>query len=107
MTAGQLAKSADLNPATVTAMLDHLEAANVVQRHRSTEDRRVCNVSLTPDGWELLERKLAHWQSLWEEKLAGFSQVEIEATARVIHEITDMYELLCTGLESTEPRRAP
>lgn len=103
MTAGQLAKSADLNPATVTAMLDHLEAANVVQRHRSTEDRRVCNVSLTPDGWELLERKLAHWQSLWEEKLAGFSQVEIEATARVIHEITDMYELLCTGLESTEP----
>jgi hypothetical protein len=27
MTAGQLARSADLNPATVTAMLDHLEAA--------------------------------------------------------------------------------
>ena len=27
LTAGQLARSADLNPATVTAMLDHLEAA--------------------------------------------------------------------------------
>ena len=73
MTAGQLARSADLNPATVTAMLDHLEAAGIVQRHRSTEDRRVCNVSLTQDGWELLEHKLAGWQQRWEEKLTGVS----------------------------------
>ena len=56
MTAGNLAKSADLNPATITAMLDQLEAANIVQRQRGTADRRVCNVSLTPDGWKLLER---------------------------------------------------
>ena len=53
----------DLNPATVTAMLDDLEAAEIVRRHRSTEDRRVCNVSLTPQGWDLLERKLADWQA--------------------------------------------
>ena len=34
MTAGQLARSADLNPASVTAILDQLEAAEIVQRHR-------------------------------------------------------------------------
>jgi MarR family transcriptional regulator, organic hydroperoxide resistance regulator len=107
MTAGQLAKSADLNPATVTALLDQLEAANVVQRHRSTEDRRVCNVSLTPEGWELLERKLAGWQTLWKERLAGFSDRDVEAAARVLHEVAGMYDLLATppGAEETSPPR--
>jgi MarR family transcriptional regulator, organic hydroperoxide resistance regulator len=106
MTAGQLAKSADLNPATVTAMLDDLEAANVVQRHRSTEDRRVCNVSLTPEGWELLQHKLAGWQSLWEEQMVGFSDREVEAAARIIERVTGIYDVLASRLESEEPRPA-
>jgi DNA-binding MarR family transcriptional regulator len=104
MTAGQLAKTADLNPATVTAMLDDLEAAKVVQRHRSTEDRRVCNVSLTPEGWELLERKLAFWQSLWEERLAGFSDREVEAAARILEQVTGIYDVLASRLGSEEPK---
>jgi DNA-binding MarR family transcriptional regulator len=104
MTAGQLARSADLNPATVTAMLDDLEAANVVQRHRSTEDRRVCNVSLTPEGWKLLERKLAGWQALWEEQLAGFSDREVGAAARIIQQVTGIYDVLASRLELEEPK---
>jgi MarR family transcriptional regulator, organic hydroperoxide resistance regulator len=98
MTAGQLARSADLNPATVTAMLDQLEAANVVQRHRSMEDRRVCNVSLTPQGRQLLERKLTYWYSAWEEQFAGFSDRDLETTARVISQITEIYEALSVRL---------
>jgi DNA-binding MarR family transcriptional regulator len=94
MTAGQLARSADLNPATVTAMLDHLEAANIVTRHRSTEDRRVCNVSLTSEGWELLERKLASWQALWEEHLAGISDRDLKTAARVFQQITKLYDVI-------------
>ena len=34
VTAGELAKSADLNPASVTAMLDQLEANGIVARTR-------------------------------------------------------------------------
>lgn len=94
MTAGQLAKSADLTPATVTAMLDHLEAGKIVQRHRSTEDRRVCNVSLTPEGWELLERKRAHWQERWEDHLSEFTDRELEAAVRIIGQVTEMYDAL-------------
>jgi MarR family transcriptional regulator, organic hydroperoxide resistance regulator len=103
MTAGQLARSADLNPATVTAMLDHLEAAEIVARHRSTEDRRVCNVSLTPQGWELLERKLAGWQSLWEEKLAGVSDRDLEAAARVVGQVGALYDAICERLDRADP----
>jgi DNA-binding MarR family transcriptional regulator len=102
MTAGQLARSADLNPATVTAMLDHLEAANVVARHRSTEDRRVCNVSLTPQGWKLLESKLASWRGLWEEQLSAVPDRDLDTAARVIQQVCDMYDLLCERLGAEE-----
>lgn len=99
MTAGQLARSADLNPASVTAMLDQLETAEIVQRHRSTEDRRVCNVSLTPRGWEVLERKLAHWHLLWEERFAGIADRDLEVAARVMNEIAEIYDTLSTRLD--------
>lgn len=92
MTAGQLARSADLNPATVTAMLDQLEDAGIVQRTRSIEDRRVTNVSLTSQGWKLLEHKMAGWQARWEERLAGLSDAEIETAQRVIRQVTEIYD---------------
>jgi DNA-binding MarR family transcriptional regulator len=92
MTAGHLAKSADLNPATMTAMLDQLEAARIVQRERSTADRRVCNVSLTPEGWQLLEGQLTEWQAMWEQRLAGISDQELESAVRVFERITGIFE---------------
>jgi DNA-binding MarR family transcriptional regulator len=100
MTAGELARSADLNPATVTAMLDHLEEAGIVERHRSTTDRRVCNVSLTDDGWELLDHKLAGWHQRWEEKLAGVSDDDLQTTARVVGHVTGLYDEICQRLDA-------
>lgn len=99
MTAGQLAKSADLTPATVTTILDQLETANIVERRRSTEDRRVCNVALTPEGWQLLERKLAAWQQLWSEHLSGYSEDEIETATGIVQAVTGMLDGLATSLE--------
>jgi DNA-binding MarR family transcriptional regulator len=100
MTAGELARGADLNPATVTAMLDHLEAAGIVARHRSTTDRRVCNVSLTGDGWELLEQKLAAWQGRWEDKLADVSDADLRAAARVVGQVTELYDEIVQRLDA-------
>jgi DNA-binding MarR family transcriptional regulator len=105
MTAGQIAKSADLTPATVTGILDQLEAADIVQRHRSTEDRRVCNVSLTSKGWKLLERKLDAWQNLWEERLSGFTDPEIETAARIIGQVTGILDSVSPALEPAVPQQ--
>lgn len=92
MTVGQLARSAELKPATVTVLLDHLQEAGIVERHRSTEDRRVCHVSLTPKGWDVLERKLAAWQDLWEERLQDVSEDDLQAAMRVIRQVTELYD---------------
>ena len=106
MTAGQLAKSAELTPATITAILDQLEAANIIERRRSTEDRRVCNVALTPEGWELLERKLAVWNDLWTERLSGFSDKEIATAAAILHEVTGILDTVTSSLEPAGDKSA-
>lgn len=92
MTVGEIARSADLTPATVTGIIDQLEAANIVQRTRSTQDRRVCNVSLTPVGWSLLEETLTKWQTIWEHELADVTEEEIATAVRVIRHVTSIYD---------------
>jgi DNA-binding MarR family transcriptional regulator len=96
MTVGEIARSADLTPATVTGIIDQLEAANIVQRTRSTQDRRVCNVSLTPVGWSLLEHKLSEWQAIWEHELTDVTEEEIETAVRVIRHVTSIYDSVTT-----------
>lgn len=99
LTAGQLARSADLTPASVTGILDQLEAGGIVQRRRSTEDRRVCHVSLTDEGERLLERRLAAWQALWEERLSGFGDDELATASRVLRELTGVFNAAAARLE--------
>ncbi len=92
MTAGEIARAVDLNPASVTALVDHLERAGLVLRRRSTEDRRVCHVALTEEGQEVAERKLAAWQARWEDGLAEFSDAELEAAARILGRVTEIFD---------------
>jgi DNA-binding MarR family transcriptional regulator len=101
MTAGQLARSADINPASVTAMLDQLEAAGMVARQRTAEDRRVCRVSLTDEGFKLLRRKLDLWEALWREHMAPFSAAELETATGVL----DRVAALLDGLPGDDAQR--
>jgi DNA-binding MarR family transcriptional regulator len=94
VTAGELAKSADLNPASVTAMLDHLASKGIIERRRSTSDRRVCMVSLSPTGRALVEEKRAGWQVLWEEKFGAFSDGELGGALQVIRTMIEVLDTL-------------
>jgi DNA-binding MarR family transcriptional regulator len=90
VTAGELAKSADLNPASVTAMLDQLEANGIVARRRGAQDRRVCMVSLTDTGRAIVETKRSRWQARWEQHLGDMSDEELTAALRVIRTMTEL-----------------
>ncbi len=92
VTAGELAKSADLNPASVTAMLDQLEANGIVERRRDAQDRRVCLVSLTGAGRAIVEEKRARWQALWEAHLGDLSEEDLVAALRVMRTMTKLLE---------------
>ncbi len=92
LTAGQLARSAELNPASVTAMLDHLEEAGIVERTRSTTDRRVCNVALTDSGRKLLSDKTARWRAMWADTLGAYSEAELDVARRIARDVAGMLD---------------
>ena len=92
VTAGDLAKSADLNPASVSAMLDQLQANGIVERRRGSQDRRVCMVSLTDKGRGIVEEKRSNWQNLWEAHLGALSEQELSAALHVMRTMTALLE---------------
>ena len=92
VTAGTLAKRADLSPASMTAMLDALEKAGMVTRRRSETDRRQVIVALTPAGRERLEERRAAWQARWAERMSHHSEEELETAARVSRTLAAMLD---------------
>src|SRR5690349_24503566 len=51
-TVAELARECQLDGGAMTRLLDRLEAKGLVARVRSSEDRRVVNLELTPEGRE-------------------------------------------------------
>jgi DNA-binding MarR family transcriptional regulator len=49
-TVAELARESQLDMGAMTRTLDRLEAKNLVRRVRSSSDRRVVNIELTPEG---------------------------------------------------------
>lgn len=92
VTAGQLAKAADLTPASVTALLDQLEREGMVERRRSDEDRRLVVVSLTDQGRALLAQKREFWRSCWDEAMTGLEDRDIAAAVDVMHRMARMFD---------------
>jgi MarR family transcriptional regulator, organic hydroperoxide resistance regulator len=92
VTAGDLAKSADLNPASVTAMLDQLESNGTVTRRRSAHDRRVCMVSLTEKGRTVVGEQRVRWHALWEEHLQDLSEQQLLTASQVMRTITQLLD---------------
>ena len=78
-TVAELARAMQTDPGATTRLVDRLEAKGLCKRVRSTEDRRVVHLELTPDG----EAAAAHIPPALAEvmnaHLAGFSKTEWQA----------------------------
>lgn len=92
--ARELADHADLTPATVAQMLEHLEAAGLVTRTRSEDDRRVVLSELTERGATVVAERHAQMEPRWRETLAEFSDDELSAAARVLDRLADYFDAL-------------
>ena len=92
ITAGELARRAELSPGSMTSMLDQLEASGIVRRRRSETDRRQVIVTLTDDGRELLAERRAAWEQHWSAKLSDCSEAELQSAVKVMRAISAMLE---------------
>jgi DNA-binding MarR family transcriptional regulator len=91
-TPGEISRETDLNPASVTGMLDQLEAQGFIARERSQTDRRVVEVTLTEDGATALARKREYWRACWEAALADVPGQDRETAAAVLRRIAALYD---------------
>jgi DNA-binding MarR family transcriptional regulator len=89
--AGELAEAVGASAATVSGMLDHLCAAELVERTRSEADRRLVVVKLTRRGRRKVEARKALWRRRWEEALAGVDEDELRVASRVLGRISDIF----------------
>lgn len=86
-----IAVAAELAPATVTQMLDSLEAHGLVKRSRSERDKRVVLISLTERGQRLVDERRAQYEPRWREALARFDDDELRAAAAVLDALAALF----------------
>jgi DNA-binding MarR family transcriptional regulator len=65
-----------MTQASITGIVDDLEARGFVERLRSTEDRRVINVGLTKMGKDILERGLAWHRKFIDKTMSDLTETE-------------------------------
>lgn len=75
----QLAAGAGCEPPSVTLMVRKLEAAGLVTRETSSDDRRSVTVSLTPRGRALIPDLRAVWKELADTSVAGLDATPVPA----------------------------
>ncbi len=92
LTASHLAQASDLAPATVTAMLDTLVAADLVERVRDTDDRRVVRVSLTPLGRREYDAKRARFAKAWGHELSDLDQEALASATVVLERLAQFFD---------------
>jgi DNA-binding MarR family transcriptional regulator len=93
-TNGQLARYAELTPATITLMLDKLAEEGLVERRRDPDDRRVWWVSLTPLGVEETTAVQRQWNRQFALAFADATDDELEAARRILERVVGVYEAI-------------
>jgi MarR family transcriptional regulator, organic hydroperoxide resistance regulator len=92
VTAGRLARDAELNPASITAMVDQLESQGLVQRRRDDQDRRVCWISLTELGQAEVADKEARWSRRLAEAFEDMPDEDLVTASLVLERLATVFD---------------
>ncbi|HEY1629855.1 MAG TPA: MarR family transcriptional regulator [Rhizomicrobium sp.] len=77
-TAAEVARHMDHDAGAITRLIDQMEKRGLVARRRSTKDRRVIHLEITPAGKALATSLTPRLIEFWNTTLTGFTQAEFE-----------------------------
>ena len=86
----KLSTEVTLSQATVTTIIDRLEARGLVTRHRSTQDKRVVNATLTDAGETMVIQAPAPLQDLFSQQFAGLADWEQSMIVAALQRVASM-----------------
>lgn len=87
----EIADALDIEPATVSQILNNMAQAGLIRRSNSAERKRAESVSITEKGLESLEKWKLLCRELEQESLEGFSKEEAD---RFLDYLCRMYQNL-------------
>ena len=90
----ELARWLQIDAGAMTRLLDRLEKKGLCKRVRSTEDRRVVRVELTPAGEVAITEVPAVLADVMNSHLAGFSKTEWQALKTYLKRMVETGEAL-------------
>jgi MarR family transcriptional regulator, organic hydroperoxide resistance regulator len=90
----ELALAADVSPATAAEMLDGLTASGLVERIRSSDDKRIVLTSLSERGRAVIEERRARYEPRWRAALSEFSEEQLLTAASVLEAVGRMFDEL-------------
>jgi DNA-binding MarR family transcriptional regulator len=93
-TVAELARWLQVDAGAMTRLLDRLEKKGLCKRVRSTEDRRVVKVELTPEGETAMIEVPAVLAEVLNAHLAGFSKTEWIALRGYLRRMLDTGEAM-------------
>lgn len=85
----ELARGCDVDAGAMTRMLDRIEAKGLVRRVRSTVDRRVVTIELTPEGARTAAQIPAVLCEVHNALLAGVDHAEWQALLATLRKMLD------------------
>ena len=80
----ELAAEEGISPPALSGHVDRLERAGLIERVRSSEDRRRVGLRLTDEGARLLKRVRARRTTWLTDRLGALEPAELDAIARAI-----------------------
>jgi DNA-binding MarR family transcriptional regulator len=105
-TVAELARLCESDNGAMTRVLDRLEAKGLLRRVRSSTDRRVVNLELTPEGKRAADKVPKVLADVLNSHLAGFSREEFSTLLRSLQRMLANAEALkarnCAAADNQE-----
>ncbi|WP_156678310.1 MarR family winged helix-turn-helix transcriptional regulator [Sphingomonas profundi] len=96
-TCGALARCLGHDGGATTRMLDQLEERGLIARQRSTSDRRVIHLSLTPVGRDAANRLVPRVAGLWDMLMEAFTPEEDAMLLSLLRRLIDRLSAVQSG----------
>ena len=85
----ELAEQLDVEPITLSRMIDRLSDAGLVERRADDEDRRAWRIGLTPKAGPIIEGLRALGETFLEDALQGISAEEQKKVMRALERVRE------------------
>lgn len=107
ITIADLSRDLHHDSGAMTRLIDQLEARDLIERRRNSQDRRVIELSLTKTGHALLDKLIPIACDMLNATVDGFTRDEVKQLKSLMRRmLTNLQAMVQTSTVSTEKEKA-